>query len=213
MRKSILNGAGSTILEENKCIFMGLKNLFSSQLDFHILECLRKILSFKRNLGSYSLASWNFASVSSHLCSRLKMNKEGESYLLRVHCLLEFPRPKCWLPQNSYVPSVYQDTPAASALPAEATLFLPGYDLSSVAVPSIEHALSMRSGFRPGSQSLLIPPCPSKGIRSSSRSPFLPECLSCSRIHRALLSLGFLTVKLGDGTRDDPFGSDSLMIL
>lgn len=196
---------------------MGLKNLFSSQLDFHILECLRKILSFKRNLGSYSLASWNtpfvyFASVSSHLCSRLKMNKEGESYLLRGHCFLEFPRPNCWSPQNSYVPSVSQDTPAASALPAQATFFLPGYDLSSVTVPSIEHALSMRSGFCPGSQSLLTPPCPSKGIRSSSRSPFLPECLSCSRIHRALLSLGFLTVKLGDGTRDDPFGPDSLMI-
>lgn len=189
MHKSVLNGAGSAILEENKCIFMGLKNLFSSQLDFHILQFLRKALSFKRNLGSYSLASWNtpfvcFASISSHLCSRLTMNKEGESHLLRVHYLLEFPSPNGWPPQNSHVPSVYQDTPAASALPAEATFFLPGYDLPSVAVPFIDHALSMRSGFRPANQSLLTPPCPSKGMRSSSRSPSLPECLSCSRIHR-----------------------------
>lgn len=43
MHKSVLNEARSVMFEDIKCIFIGLKTLFSSKLDSHILEFVRKI--------------------------------------------------------------------------------------------------------------------------------------------------------------------------
>lgn len=128
---------------------------------------------------------------------------------------LDFPVPTSGLPitANSSIGILLLPQPFQLRLH-----FFPGYDIFSVAISFMYHALSVRLGFHYESQFLFTPPPPTQVYRSTSRSPFLQEYLSCNRMHRVLLSLHkwawvFSPIKLGDWTRDDPFSSDSLMIL